>query len=273
MCAPLNDAAVVQHHDGVGVLDRGEPVGNDEHRAAFHQSVHALLDNGLGVGVDGRGCLVQDHHGRVGHSGPGNGQQLPLALGQVGAVALQGGVIAIGQTGDEVVSAGQLGGGNAFLVGGVQTAIADVFHHGAGEQVGVLEHHAQRPPEVRLFDLIDIDVIVTDLAVGDIVEPVDQVGNGGLAGAGGTHEGHFLAGFGVQADVVQHHFVRCVAEIHVKELYIALQAGVGHGAVAVGMFPSPQVSAFAALGEAAVFALFGVDQGHIAFVGFHLLIH
>ena len=130
--APLDDTAVVQHHNGVGVLHGAQAVGDDEHGAARHQSVHTGLDNGLGVGVDGGGGLVQNHHRRVSHSGPGNGQQLPLALAQVGAVAGEGRVIALGQAGDEIVGAGQLGGGDALLVGGLQAAVADVVHHGAG---------------------------------------------------------------------------------------------------------------------------------------------
>ena len=31
----------------------------------------------------------------------------------------------------------------AFLVGGVQAAIADILHHRAGKQVYILEHHTQ----------------------------------------------------------------------------------------------------------------------------------
>src|SRR5699024_10378016 len=115
--------------------------------------------------------------------------------------------IALGQAGDEVVGAGQLGGGDALLVGGLQAAVADVVHHGAGEQVGVLEHHAQAAAEVGLFNLVDVDAVVPDFAVGNVVEPVNQVGDGGLARAGRTHKGNLLAGLSVQADVVQHQLV------------------------------------------------------------------
>ena len=81
-----------------------------------HQGVHAVLHQLLGAGVDGGGGLVQDEHRRVGHGRPGNGQQLPLALGEVGAVAGEHGVVAVGQAADEAVGVGQLGGGDALLV-------------------------------------------------------------------------------------------------------------------------------------------------------------
>ena len=90
--------------------------------------------------------------------------------------------------------ASQFGGSHALLVGGLQAAVADVVHHGAREQVGILEHHAQAAPQVRLFDLIDIDAVVADLAVGDVVKAVDQVGDGGLARAGRATKAIFWPG-------------------------------------------------------------------------------
>ena len=35
--AALDDAAVIQNHDGVGVLHRGQPVGNDKGGATVPQ--------------------------------------------------------------------------------------------------------------------------------------------------------------------------------------------------------------------------------------------
>ena len=67
-------------------------MGNDKDGAAGHQGVHAPLDDGLSACVNGGGSLIQDHHRGIGHSGPGNGDELPLALGQVGAVAGEHGV-------------------------------------------------------------------------------------------------------------------------------------------------------------------------------------
>ena len=41
MGPPLNHPPVVQHQYDIGVFHRGKPVGNDEHRAALHEPVHA----------------------------------------------------------------------------------------------------------------------------------------------------------------------------------------------------------------------------------------
>src|SRR5699024_8832450 len=151
----------------------------------------------------------------------------------------QHGVVAVGQPADEVVRAGQPGRGDALLVVGVQVAVADVLHHGAGEQVGVLQHDAQRVAQVGLFDLADVDAVVADLAVLDVVEAVDEVGDGGLARAGGAYESHLLAGLGVQRNIVQHRLFGGVAEVHVVEADVAPQAGGGDGAGVVGGGPGP----------------------------------
>ncbi len=109
------------------------------------------LHQRFSAGIDGGGGFVQNQDRRIGHRGPGNGKQLPLALAQVGAVAVQHGVVAVGQTADKAVSVGQLGRGDALLIGGVQTAVADILHNSTGEQVGILQHDAQTSGAGRLF--------------------------------------------------------------------------------------------------------------------------
>ena len=134
--------------------------------------------------------------------------------------------------------------------------------------------HAQAAAEVGLFNLVDVDAVVPDFAVGNIVEPVNQVGDGGLARAGGAHKGNLLAGLSVQADVVQHQLVGVVAKVHVVQHHFALQAGIGDCAVRlVGMLPSPHVGALFALHQVAVPVLLGVYQGDVALVGLGLFVN
>ena len=44
MAAALNDAALLQNRDAVGIADGGQTVGDDEDGAPLHELVHALLD-------------------------------------------------------------------------------------------------------------------------------------------------------------------------------------------------------------------------------------
>lgn len=70
MIAPLDDLAVLQDHDGVGVAHRGETVRDDEGGALRHQAVHALLDVFLCSRIDGTRRLVEDQDRRLGHRCP-----------------------------------------------------------------------------------------------------------------------------------------------------------------------------------------------------------
>ena len=188
VCAALDDAAVVHDHDHIGVADGGQAVGDHEDRAAFHEGVHAGLDDLLGAGIDGGSGLVQDHDRGVGHGRAGDGDQLALALGQAGSVALKDGVITVGEHADEAVGVGQLGGGDAFVIRGVQLAIADVIHNSAGEEVHILQDDAQGLAQVLLVDVADVDPVIEDGPAVDVVETVDQVGDRGFAGAGGADQ-------------------------------------------------------------------------------------
>ena len=233
-------------------------MGDDEDGAALHQGVHTLGDEGLGPGVDGGGGLVQDHDRGIGHRRPGNGQQLPLTLAQVAAVAGDKGIVPVGQAADEGVGVGDLGGLDALLVGGVQPAVADVVHDGAGEEVGVLEHRAQGVAEIVLPDGLDVDAVKGDHAALDLVKAVDEVGDGGLARAGGAHKGDLLAGIGVDVDLFQDALSGHIGEVHIGEADRALELGevvvlAGHIAhrapdemegglsVGIGVFPGPAV--------------------------------
>ena len=81
----------------------------------------------------------------------------------------------------------------ALLVRGVQAAIPDVVHDRTGEQMRVLQHHAERAAQLGLLDLGDVDAVVADLALIDVVEAIDEVGDGGLAGTRGANKGDLLS--------------------------------------------------------------------------------
>ena len=139
MVAPLDDLPLLQDHDGPGVADGGKPVGDDKHRPARREAVHALFNQFFRPGVDGAGGLVQNQHRRVRHGGPGDCQQLPLPLAETAAVVGDPGVVAVGQVADKGVRICQPRRRPDLLIGGVQLAVADVVGDGAGEEVGVLD--------------------------------------------------------------------------------------------------------------------------------------
>lgn len=138
MGAAFDDAAVLEDHDRVGVADGGQAVRNHKRGEAAHDAVHAALDELFGARVDGARVLVQDKHRRIGHGHACDGEQLALALRQVGTIGCDRRVVALRQAADKLVSAGGLGGGTHLLVGRVELAEADVLRNGAAKQVRIL---------------------------------------------------------------------------------------------------------------------------------------
>ena len=120
---------------------------------------------------------------------------------------------------------------------------------------------------------MDVDAVVPDLAVLDVVEAVDEVGDGGFAGAGGADEGDLLARTAIEVDVVQDGLARHIAEIDVRKGDVAFQLVVGGGAVVVGVLPGPDAGALVGLHEVVVLVVLGVDEGDIALIGLAGLIH
>ena len=134
---------------------------------------------------------------------------------------MEHGVIAVWQTADKGVGIGDIGGSFYIFHRGVQPSIPDVVGDGSGKQVGVLDDQGEGFSQIVLFDASDVDAVIGDGAAGNLVEPVNQIDNGGLSGAGGADEGDFLSWFRVEADIVQYLLLRGIAKDHMVEPHIA----------------------------------------------------
>ena len=168
--AHLMDALVLDHEDGVGPAHHGQPVGDDEGGAVFHEPLQTFHDQRLGLGVQGRGGLVQDEDRRVLEQGPGYGQTLALAAGQVGALFAQDGVVAAGQAFDELMGIGEPGRGDHFLATGLLLAVGDVVVDAHGKELGFLEHDGDVVAQAFDRHIAQILAVDTDGALLRIVE-------------------------------------------------------------------------------------------------------
>ena len=63
--ALFDDTPFVQHHNAIGVLDRGQAVRDHDGRAPAHQLLERRLDQPLGLGVERGGGLVEDQDRRI----------------------------------------------------------------------------------------------------------------------------------------------------------------------------------------------------------------
>src|SRR5438874_656561 len=93
LCAALDDAAVAENHDLVGVLHRGRAVRNQNRRAAAHDAAQAGENFFLSLCVHAGERVVQDQNARIAHNGPGNRSALFLSARESDAALSNGRVV------------------------------------------------------------------------------------------------------------------------------------------------------------------------------------
>ena len=89
MRARLDDVAIAQHQNRIGIADGGEPVRDHKARAPLHKDIHSLLDALLGARVNVRGRLVEHQDRKVGKQGTRDRDQLLLPLTDVRSILVQ----------------------------------------------------------------------------------------------------------------------------------------------------------------------------------------
>ena len=90
------------------------------------------LDDLLALGVERRGRLVEDQDARIADQRAGDGDALALAAREVGAALVDDRVVAVRQLEDELVRAGELGGGDHRSIGRGGIGQRDVLAHRCG---------------------------------------------------------------------------------------------------------------------------------------------
>ena len=143
MLALLDDAAVAQDQNEVGVDDRGQAVGDDEARPAAHKAVHGLLDEKLRARVDIGRRLVEDQQLPLREKRARDGQQLLLAGGDGRGIAADDRIVALWKRADKVVTVRLVAGADDLLARRVRLAEGHVFGNRAAEEPRVLQDHAE----------------------------------------------------------------------------------------------------------------------------------
>ena len=105
------------------------------------------------------------------------------------------------------------------LVACIEAPVADVLHDGRAEEVRVLEHEPELPPEVVLPEVADVDAVDRDRSAAHLVEAREEIDDGRLAGPRRADERDRLAGLRLERDVVEDERVWPVAKRDVVELH------------------------------------------------------
>ena len=189
MRAALDDHAVVEHENLVGVDDGRQPMRDDQRGAIARHAVELVLDVPLGVAVERRGRLVEQQDRRALQNGAGNGDALLLAARQFQAALADFGLVALGRAPDEAVDLRLARRLLDLGVARIPAAVADVVADGVVEQHGILRHHADGGAQRSLRHIADVLAVDQDAAAADVVEAKQQPRDRRLAGAGRADNG------------------------------------------------------------------------------------
>jgi len=201
--ADFDQLALLEDDDLVGVLDGGEPVGDDHGRPLGEEALHVLHDGALVVGIERAGRLVEEDVLGVLVDGPCDEDPLPLTLAEPVTVAADLGVVVQRQPGDELVDVGDPGGLEQLLEIDDLVGERDVLGDGVVEDVTVLhDDTALLAPEIGVVAL-EVDVAELDGALAGPVEAQQQLDQRGLAAARGADDGGGLAVGNGERDVVE----------------------------------------------------------------------
>ena len=201
--AALQDAALVQDDDLVGVLHGAQPLGDDDLGGAGDLPGEGPADEGVGAGVDGGGRVVEDEDLRPLEQGAGDAQALLLASGHIGAALLDAGVVAVGELPDELVGLGELAGADELGVGGVGVAPAQVLLDGAGEQDVLLQDDGDLVAQPGQVVVAHVDAADHHAPGGHVVQARDELDERRLPRAGAAHDAQGRARGDRQVDPAQ----------------------------------------------------------------------
>src|SRR5213594_3139241 len=99
MRAALDNLAVTQDEDLVGVTNRAESMRDDEAGAVGHQSLQGFLDQPLGGGIDAGGCFVEQENRGILQQSARDAHALFLTDTQFDAALAYPPIVAVSKTG------------------------------------------------------------------------------------------------------------------------------------------------------------------------------
>ena len=216
MATLLDDLAVLDHQDHVGMTDGGQTMGDQEGGAALEDMLDCILNEHLGFCINGRCRFIQNKNGGIGQNGTGKRDQLFFAGGQaVTAFADIGGITMLQLVGDHI-GRDQMGGTNHLFVGGFRLAVSDIFSYRSREQMGALQNITKVGMEPLLAALPIVDTVDQDAATGRLEESAGQIDQRTLACARLTDNGNI----GACRDIQRKVFEDIITAVGIFEPYI-----------------------------------------------------
>ena len=169
-------------------------MADDENGASGEPLVDGLADAAFEVRIEFAHRFVQDQQLGVAQQRARQTQALALATGEPVRLLADPCLVPVGQGVDELGHARHVRRIEQELVRSASIGHADVVQHRAFDQVDVLAGHAQQGEPVDAQHFLQRQPIHGDRSLLRGVEAQQQVDDGGLAGATGSHQRGRAAG-------------------------------------------------------------------------------
>ena len=183
MRALLGNGAMLEDEDALGHANRRHAMGDQDGRAAFHDSRQCAQNSLFGERVHACQRVIQNQQTRIAQHRAGNGRALLLASGKRNASLADNGSEPVRKGLDIRSESSDFSGRSDLLGRGFRYAERDVFGDGRGEQERLLRHHADLPAEVRGVECPQRNSIQPHFARGRILQPRDEADQGCLTAA------------------------------------------------------------------------------------------
>ena len=201
--AVLDDLALVDNEDEVGVANRREAVSDHERGPPLHDLVESVEDHFLGLRVDRGRRLVENQDRCVLDERARDRDALALASGEAGALLADDRVVALRKRGDEVVGVRRARRRADLILGRLQPSVADVLRNRAREEEGLLEHERDLAAERAELDRPDIAPVDENASLLRVVQAGEQAHERRLPCPGRAHNRDAAAGSHLERDVLE----------------------------------------------------------------------
>src|SRR5712671_465346 len=204
MRAALDDTAVAQNDDLVGVAHGRSAVRDQNGSAPVHDAPQACEDALFGLRVHAGERIVKDQYAWVADNGAGNGGALLLASGEGDAALANYGFIFVGEAFNVGIEAGDLRGLANLVEIVIREAERDIAANRFAEQVSVLRNVADGTAQSVKRPFTDGTPVDENFAFGCFPKSRDQRGERSLAAAGRADDSKRGAGGNFQIYVAKY---------------------------------------------------------------------
>ena len=230
--AELDDAAVLEHADAVGVAHRGEAVRDEDRRAVARGGEDAVEDLRFAAHVELRGRLVEQHDAGAELHGAQRARErdaLPLAAREIGAA-----VVAAGQHRVEARRGSRRPADSsaARTTSSGAPAGATLSRSGSSKRMKSWKTAVTRARHDVERQVAQIDAVDLDRARLRVVQPAQQLGERRLAGAVLPDDGERRAGGDREIEAVEDGRAARIREREIAEADLARRHARRPGRVA-----------------------------------------